>query len=169
LKKPKSIESKFYKYGEGPMIKLSKFLEEGLIEFNLKSKDKDSAINELVELASKSKLVKNADELLKAVMEREELVTTGVGYGVAFPHAKTRSVKGVVIAFGRSKKGLDFEAMDKKPVFLFFLIAAPEDAIGAHLNVMAELSFLMKSEENRQKLIDAKNFEDILDVLGPST
>lgn len=151
------------------MIKLSRFLEEDLIEFNLNAKDKNGVIEELVTLASKSKLVKNSDDLLKAVKDREELVTTGVGYGVAFPHAKTRSVKGIVIAFGRSEAGVDFEAMDKKPVYLFFLIAAPEDAIGAHLNVMAELSFLMKSEENRQKLVEARTHEDILDVLGPRT
>jgi fructose-specific phosphotransferase system IIA component len=151
------------------MIKLSRFLEEDLIEFNLNAKDKIGVIEELVTLASKSKLVKNSDDLLKAVKDREELVTTGVGYGVAFPHAKTRSVKGIVIAFGRSEAGVDFEAMDKKSVYLFFLIAAPEDAIGAHLNVMAELSFLMKSEENRQKLVEARTYEDILDVLGPRT
>ncbi|MBD3233958.1 MAG: PTS fructose transporter subunit IIA [candidate division Zixibacteria bacterium] len=149
------------------MIKLAKFLEEELVEFNLKSKDKDSVIKELVGLASRSKLVKDEDQLLKAVIEREELVTTGVGYGVAFPHAKTRSVRGIVIAFGKSIDGIDFVAMDKKPVNLFFLIAAPEDAIGAHLNVMAELSFLMKSEENRQKLIEAKGFDDVIKVLSP--
>ncbi len=147
------------------MIKLSKFLEEDLVEFDLKSKDKDSVIDELVELASKSKLVKDPQELLRAVKEREELVTTGVGYGVAFPHAKTKSVKGIVIAFGRSKGGINFDAMDKRPVQLFFLIAAPEDAIGAHLNVMAELSFLMKSEGNREKLLEAKRYEDVIEVL----
>ncbi|MBD3169607.1 MAG: PTS fructose transporter subunit IIA [candidate division Zixibacteria bacterium] len=147
------------------MIKLSKFLEENLIEFNLKSNNKNDVIKELVEMASQSKLVKDKDELLRAVNEREELVTTGVGYGVAFPHAKTRSVRGIVIAFGKSDEGIDFEAMDKKPVHLFFLIAAPEDAIGAHLNVMAELSFLMKSEENRDRLMEARNYDDVLDVL----
>jgi mannitol/fructose-specific phosphotransferase system IIA component (Ntr-type) len=98
-------------------------------------------------------------------MEREKLVTTGVGYGVAFPHAKTRSVRGIVIAFGRSKEGIDFEAMDKRPVQLFFLIAAPEEAIGAHLNVMAKLSHLMKSQENRDRLLEAKGWEEVAEVL----
>jgi mannitol/fructose-specific phosphotransferase system IIA component (Ntr-type) len=103
--------------------------------------------------------------LLKDVLEREKLVTTGVGYGVAFPHAKTRSVRGIVIAFGRSKQGIDFDAMDKKPVQLFFLIAAPEDAIGAHLNVMARLSYIMKSEGNREKLLDIKSAKELLEML----
>ncbi|MDP2960866.1 MAG: PTS sugar transporter subunit IIA, partial [candidate division Zixibacteria bacterium] len=114
-------------------MKLSKFCAEDLIVFDLKGKTKNEVIEELVNLTSKSKLVKDKEEVLKAVLEREKLVTTGVGYGVAFPHAKTKAVKGIVIAFGRSKAGIDFEAMDKKPAYLFFLIVAPEDAIGAHL------------------------------------
>ena len=105
-------------------MKLSKFTSEELIVFDLKGKDKKSVIEELVELASKSKLVRDKDELMKDIFERENLVTTGVGYGVAFPHAKTKAVKGIVIAFGRSADGIDFEAMDRKPVNLFFLIAA---------------------------------------------
>jgi mannitol/fructose-specific phosphotransferase system IIA component (Ntr-type) len=118
-----------------------------------------------VDLASNSKLVKDAGQFLKDILEREKLVTTGVGYGVAFPHAKSRAVRGIIIAFGRSKKGIDFESMDKKPVYLFFLIAAPEDAIGAHLNVMARLSFLMKSEKNREKLAKIKSPKELLEVL----
>jgi mannitol/fructose-specific phosphotransferase system IIA component (Ntr-type) len=151
--KPKSIDG-------GLMIKLSKFCEDDVISFNLKGETK-----ELVEIGSRSKMVKNKEELLKAVLEREKLVTTGVGYGIAFPHAKTRAVKGIVIAFGRKNEGVDFDAMDRKSVYLFFLIAAPEDAIGAHLNVMAKLSYLMKSEKNRQRLMKAKYKEDLIEVL----
>jgi fructose-specific phosphotransferase system IIA component len=147
------------------MIKLSRFCDENVISFNLKGESKKDVIEELVELAANSEMVKNKDELLKAVVDREKLVTTGVGYGIAFPHAKTRAVKGIVIAFGRKNEGLDFDAMDRQPVNLFFLIAAPEDAIGAHLNVMAKLSFLMKSEKNREKLMKAKYKEDLIEVL----
>lgn len=146
-------------------MKLSKFCDENLITFNLKSTTKAGVIEELVELAAGSTMIKNRDELLNDVRERENLVTTGVGYGVAFPHAKTRSAKGIVIAFGRSAKGIDFEAMDHRPVNLFFLIAAPEDAVGAHLNVMARLSFLMKSEENRQRLMQVSSPGDVLSLI----
>jgi len=156
--KPKSIDG-------GLMIKLSKFCEDDVISFNLKGETKEDIISELVEIGARSKMVKNKEELLKAVLDREKLVTTGVGYGIAFPHAKTRAVKGIVIAFGRKNEGVDFDAMDRKPVYLFFLIAAPEDAIGAHLNVMAKLSYLMKSEKNRQKLMKAKYKEDLIEVL----
>ena len=146
-------------------MKLSKFCDESLVKFQLKAKTKDDVIEELVNLVSNSTMVKDRDQLLTDVRERENLVTTGVGYGVAFPHAKTKSVKGIVIAFGRSEAGVEFDAMDHRPVNLFFLIAAPEDAIGAHLNVMARLSYLMKSEKNREKLLQASSPGDVLALI----
>ncbi|MCI0330399.1 MAG: PTS sugar transporter subunit IIA [candidate division Zixibacteria bacterium] len=146
-------------------MKLSKFCGEELISLELKAKNKEEAMQELVALAARSKLVRDEKELLSAVLEREKLVTTGVGYGVGFPHAKTKATRGVVIAFGRSKEGIEFEAMDKKPVHLFFLIAAPEDAIGAHLNVMAQLSFIMKDEKNRKRFMDVKSPGEVLEAL----
>jgi fructose PTS system EIIBC or EIIC component len=146
-------------------MKLSKFCDEKLVTFDLKATTKDDVIEELVDIASASPLVKDRDELLRDIIHRENMVTTGIGYGVAFPHAKTKATKGIVIAFGRSQQGIDFDAMDKKPVHVFFLIAAPEDAIGAHLNVMARLSYIMKSEENRQKLMNVNSPGELLTIL----
>ncbi|MEW5701721.1 MAG: PTS sugar transporter subunit IIA [Candidatus Zixiibacteriota bacterium] len=146
-------------------MKLSKFCEEDSMSFDLSGQGKAEIITELVDMAARSSMVRDKDELLAAVLEREKLVTTGVGYGVAFPHAKTRAVKGIIIVFGRSEVGVDFEAMDKKPVHLFFLIAAPEDAIGAHLNVMARLSYVMKSEKNRERLMRAKTAGEVMLIL----
>lgn len=146
-------------------MKLSKFCDENLITFDLKSTDKNSVIEELVDIASGSTLVKDRDQLLADIYHREQMVTTGIGYGVAFPHAKTKATKGIVIAFGRHNAGIDFDAMDKKPVNVFFLIAAPEDAIGAHLNVMARLSYIMKSEENRKELMNVNSPGELLAIL----
>jgi len=146
-------------------MKLSKFCDEKLVTFELRAKTKDEVIEELVELAAASPLVKDHDELLRDIIHRENMVTTGIGYGVAFPHAKTKATKGIVIAFGRSHKGIDFDAMDKKPVHVFFLIAAPEDAIGQHLNVMARLAYIMKSEDNRQKLMTVTSPGELLSIL----
>lgn len=146
-------------------MKLSKFCDENLIVFNLKARTKDEVIEELVNVAAGSNMIKDRDELLADIRERENLVTTGVGYGVAFPHAKTKSAKGIVITFGVSRDGIEFDAMDHKPVHLFFLIAAPEDAVGAHLNVMARLSYLMKSEDNREKLLAANSPGDVLALM----
>ena len=148
---------------------MSKFCDESLIQFDLKATAKKEAIEELVDLASRSSMIKDRDTLLRDILAREELVTTGVGYGVAFPHAKTGSTKGIVIAFGRSDKGIDFEAMDHQPVHLLFLIAAPEDAVGAHLNVMSSLSFMMRSEDNRSKLKKAGSPGDVLALMDSLT
>ncbi|MDH4157176.1 MAG: PTS sugar transporter subunit IIA [candidate division Zixibacteria bacterium] len=146
-------------------MKLSKFCDESLVVFDLKAQTKDEVIEELVGLVAGSNMVTDHESLLRDIKQREDLVTTGVGYGVAFPHAKTKAVKGIVIAFGRSLKGINFDAMDRQPVHLFFLIAAPEDAIGAHLNVMARLSYLMKSEENRQRLLSVTSPGDVLTLI----
>ncbi len=150
-------------------MKLSKFCDENLISFDLKSKSKREVMEELVGLAARSNMIKDRQELLEDILAREELVTTGVGYGVAFPHAKTGAAKSIVIAFGRSEKGIEFEAMDHQPVQLFFLIAAPEDAVGAHLNVMSSLSFMMRSEDNRAKLKKAGSPGDILALMDSLT
>ena len=146
-------------------MKLSKVCDESLIVFDLKAQTKDEVIDELVGLVAGSNMVTDNEALLRDIKQREDLVTTGVGYGVAFPHAKTKAVKGIVIAFGRSPKGINFDAMDRQSVHLFFLIAAPEDAIGAHLNVMARLSYLMKSEENRQRLLSVTSPGDVLTLI----
>ena len=114
-------------------MKLSKFCDETLVEFALEGTTKDAVIEELVELVSKSNMVTDSKALLADIKERENLVTTGVGYGVAFPHAKTKAVKGIVIAFGRSEAGIDFDAMDHKPVHLFYLIAAIGEGRGMGL------------------------------------
>ena len=146
-------------------MKLSKFCDETLVTFAIGATEKKDVIEELVDLVATSNMVKDRDQLARDIHEREELVTTGIGYGVAFPHAKTRSVKGIVIAFGRSDRGVDFDAIDHQPVHLFFLIAAPEDAIGAHLNVMARLSFLMKSEENRRRLLQVTSPGEVMELI----
>lgn len=86
-------------------MKLSKFCEEHLINFNLQGKTKSEVIEELVELASQSKLVKDKEELLKDIITRENLVTTGVGYGVAFPHAKTKATRALSLLSGARTRG----------------------------------------------------------------
>ena len=95
-------------------MKLSKFCDESLIVFDLKAQTKDEVIDELVGLVAGSNMVTDNEALLRDIKQREDLVTTGVGYGVAFPHAKTKAVKGIVIAFGRSPKGINFDAMDRQ-------------------------------------------------------
>jgi PTS system nitrogen regulatory IIA component len=88
-------------------------------------------------------------------MERERLGTTGIGDGVAIPHGKVKGINRPIISFGRSKEGLDFESMDGQPTYLFFLLVAPENSSGIHLQVLAKLAKILKSSSFRRRLIRA--------------
>lgn len=148
-------------------MKLSSFTNAKLIDLDLPATDKDSVIASMVGILSRSPNLTNKDQFLRDVLAREELVTTGVGYGVAFPHAKSESVKSVVFAFGRVRDGVDFGALDGEPVRLIFLIGAPkhQEPPRVYLNLMARLSFLMRDEENRALLLEADSVEEVARLL----
>lgn len=137
------------------MIKIAELLREDLIILNLKSKDKKKVIQELVDAVVKVENVKDRADFLRTIMEREELESTGIGMGVAIPHCRTDAVNKIVIAFGRSVAGIDFESIDGKPAHLIFLIAAPEEEREQYIKVLAHLSRLLRREEFRRALMEA--------------
>jgi len=98
-------------------------------------------------------------------MEREELGSTGVGQGIAIPHSKTKGVKELIGAFGVSKQGVEFEALDGEPVHIFFLLLAPEGAAGLMLKALARVSNFLKNKYYRKKILDAKSTEEIIQIL----
>jgi len=147
-------------------MNLSIFCGTNLIELDLSSTNRDDVLEELVALlANSDKVSDNTDAILKAIREREELASTGLGFGVALPHARAKGVKGMVIAFGRSEEGIDFHSLDKKPVHLFFAIVVPDTAINTHLTALGKLSYLLKDQENRQLLLDATFPQEVLDFM----
>jgi fructose-specific phosphotransferase system IIA component len=148
-------------------MKLSAFTSPKLLDLELTARSKDEALSQMAELISRSPNVADGARFLTDVLEREKLVTTGVGYGVAFPHAKSEVVKSVVFAFARTVSDVDFDALDSNPVRLIFLIAAPREAepSGVYLNLMARLSFLMKGEANRSALLEAGSPKDVFEIL----
>jgi fructose-specific phosphotransferase system IIA component len=148
-------------------MKISSFTSGRMIDLGLPAGDKEAVIRSMVGILSRSPNLTNREEFLRDVLAREELVTTGVGYGVAFPHAKSEAVKSVVFAFGRTEEGVDFGALDGEPVRLIFLIGAPkhQEPSRIYLNLMARLSFLMKDEENRRLLLDAGSVDEVTRLL----
>ncbi len=144
---------------------LSIFCGTNIIELDLKSTSQEEVLNELSELLANSDRIQDAEQVLKALKEREELASTGIGFGVALPHARSKGAKGMVIAFGRSEEGIDFRSLDKRPVYLFFAIVVPETAVNTHLTALAKLSLLLKDEENRQVLMDATFPQEVLDFM----
>lgn len=104
-------------------------------------------------------------DLLKILQERERLGSTGIGDGVAIPHAKLRGAGELVMAFGRSHGGVDFNALDGRPAHLFFLLVAPDDAIGIHLKMLARISRILKDPAVRKELLDAPDSAAIYTIL----
>jgi len=144
-------------------MKISEHISEKTIKMDLVSKKKDDVIVELVDLVMQSEEITDRERILKAVIEREKLCSTGFEHGVAIPHPRQGQpgiVNNLVTAFGRSKGGIDFEALDGEPVYLFFLLAAPSDQ--EHLRALARLSRMLKDEGFRSKLLSAKAPGDVL-------
>jgi mannitol/fructose-specific phosphotransferase system IIA component (Ntr-type) len=148
-------------------MNLSAFTRPGLVDLAVPAGEKSEVISSLVRLLASTRDITDGELLLRDVLAREELVTTGVGYGVAFPHAKSDAARKVVFAFGRTVSGVDFEALDSQPVRLIFVIGAPREAEPSrvYLNLMARLSFLMKDEGNRGALLAAECAEDVFRIL----
>ena len=103
--------------------------------------------------------------MVNVLLERESLGSTGVGNGIAIPHTKTDLVKKITIAFGKSEKGIDFDSLDKKPVYLVFLIIAPEEAHETYLRVLARISRLLHEEKIRNGLRHAQSPRQVINLI----
>lgn len=146
-------------------VNLLDFLPEGAILLDLKGQNKKEILKEMVQILSGAHQVKNSNGILDALLEREELGSTGIGQGIAIPHGKSESVGKVVAALGFSKKGIDFDALDGEPVYLFFMLVAPPNAAGIHLKILAKISRLLKDKFFRQALREAKTPEETLKLI----
>jgi fructose-specific phosphotransferase system IIA component len=147
-------------------VKISDFVDAKAVKLELEAKDKEGVLRELVALVAETGKISDELAILKAVRERENLCSTGFENGAAIPHPRQghpEIVKELVAAFGRSGAGVDFEALDEKPVHLFFLLCAPTDS--EHLRALAKLSRFLKKETVRKKLLDAKTKDDLLNVI----
>ena len=132
---------------------------------NAEPKNKEEAINILVDMLSRTDCICDAKRFKNAVFERESKGSTGLGEGVAIPHAKSAGVVKPGLAAMVSKEGVDFDSLDGKKAFLFFLIASPHQASDAHIDVLARLSSLLIDDNFRKSLIEAKSKEEFLDLI----
>ena len=147
-------------------LKLAQFCGFDLIKLELESSTKAEVLRELSELLAKSPNVEDAESTYEALLEREDLASTGMGLGVAVPHGRSPKCTGLTIAFGRSEKGIEFGSFDGQPVHLFFAILVPITAIHLHLQILASLSLMLQDEENRQLLKEAEFPQEILNFLN---
>lgn len=146
---------------------MNTIINESLIDLSLAAGDKKSAITQLAQQIHKDERLNDFDTYLEEVFRREELSTTGIGFGVGIPHGKTDAVKVPTVAFGRSTDGIEWESLDEKPVHMVFLIAVPEAAASnAHLKILAALSRRLMKEDFRQELMESKDEASLLGQLN---
>jgi fructose-specific phosphotransferase system IIA component len=138
------------------MIDFEKMIDESRI-VDLQATNKEDALRELVDVLATSPDVTDRDELLHAIFEREKVISTGVGIEVALPHVKIPSVKNFVIAVGRSHKGIDFESLDEKPVYIVVMIGANDKQAGDFLKVLAKLVLKLKNRGFRKQVMFGKS------------
>ncbi|RLC32522.1 MAG: PTS sugar transporter subunit IIA [Deltaproteobacteria bacterium] len=146
-------------------MKLSEMIKEENIILELKAKDKKGVLEELAGVIARQEPSVDKEALVRVLLEREQLGTTGIGDGVAIPHGKLNGIEHPVISFGRSRKGLDFESMDGQPTFIFFLLVAPDNSSGVHLQVLAKIAKMLKSRPFRDKLMEADSTEAIYQTI----
>lgn len=146
-------------------MQILEFLAVDNIKMVLESKSKKDVIKELVDILVKSGKVKDKKKMLQTLSEREELGSTGIGQGIAIPHGKSDTVSELTAAFGLSREGISFDALDGEAVHIFFLLVAPEGAAGAHLKALARISSLLKDKYFRKSLLSAKTPEEVIKVI----
>ena len=138
-------------------MRLSELLSPARIRVPLRAADKEGVLRELVEMVGNGGL---SDEVLAAILERERQFPTGIGYGVAVPHGKTPALSALVVVAGTTPAPVPYETIDGEPVRLFFLLAGPESAAGAHVKALSRISRLVRQEPVRGRLLGARTPEE---------
>ncbi len=148
-------------------MRIVDYLAPGVIAPSLTAADRSAVLRELVELVGRHEPDLDAEAAFAALIERERLGSTGVGDGVAIPHAKVPGLRRILAAFGRSPDGIDFESIDARPAHLFFAILAPDNSVGAHLSLLARISRVCQTPGEIERLlaaVDATAIRRIIDL-----
>jgi PTS system fructose-specific IIA component/PTS system nitrogen regulatory IIA component len=148
-------------------MKLLDIVVEDAIITDLQATERNEAIAEIIDTMVKAKAVskKHRDEFIDAIIKREERGSTGFGHGVAVPHVKHEAIKKMAVAISISHKGVEFNALDRQPVYSIFLLLSPEDRPEDHLDAMEAIFGSLSQETFRRFLRQARNVDDVLTLL----
>jgi len=142
-------------------------LKESCVIADLKSVTKNEVLKEMASSLKEAGLIPNAEEAVNVILERERLGSTGIGDGIAIPHGKMKGIDHILCAFGRSKEGVDFDAVDGKPVHILFLLLAPEDSAGLHIQMLSRISRILRDPSLRKRLAEQGKQKDLYaDIVG---
>ncbi len=145
-------------------MKILDVLKKKAILADLKAKDKKGVLEELVTPVARIANL-NRDDLIRVLLERERLGSTGIGGGIGIPHGKMKGLDNLVVGFGLSKKGIDFESIDGRLSYIFFLLITPEDSTGLHLKALARISRILKNDLFKENLLKASNRDEIYKII----
>ena len=148
------------------MLNLKELLSRDNILMNLETTTKEGIITEMIDRLVASGRITNRKAALKAIMEREKKMSTGMQNGIAIPHGKTNSVPDLVTALGIKPEGMDFESMDGLPSRIFIMTLSPVNRTGPHVQFLSEISRILENPEIRSRIIQAPDAETILELLG---
>ena len=144
--------------------KISELLSENFI-VDLKSTDKEEVLKELIDVISKNEKITDKKTFEKEIFRREKLMSTGIGYEIAIPHAKHKSIQNFVMAFGRKKEGVEYQSIDDKPVKLIFMIGASDKQDKEYIRLLSRLVLRLKNDEFVQKILNAENSSEIYQII----
>ncbi|MDN3515812.1 MAG: PTS sugar transporter subunit IIA [Candidatus Brocadia sp.] len=148
-------------------MKLTDFIVEDAIIIEIKASGKEAVIREMLYSLKDAQKISNKDveSVIKSLMKREELGSTGIGKGVAVPHTKHDCIKKIIGTIARSTQGVDFNALDGEPVHLFFLLLSPNDSAGSHLAALERISTVIRDNDFRRFMREAKGKDGMIEIL----
>jgi fructose-specific phosphotransferase system IIA component len=147
-------------------MKVSELLKTEFVIPQLKGETKEDVINELIDLFKNDPRVEDIEKIRTAVLEREKVMSTGVGKGFAIPHGKSNAVKEIIGAFGKVSEGIDYDSLDGNPVHLIFLLVGKDNLISTHIKLLSRISRLMNKDDFRHRLIEANSAEEIVKLFN---
>ncbi len=144
-------------------INLIDYISENRITF-LKANTKEGVIEELVRISEEDGKVEDPSVIIDKLLKREEIVSTGIGFGVAIPHVKVAEIAEFFITIGIHKQGVEWGSLDNKPAYLIFMIAGPANQQDKYLRLLAKLTLIIKNQERRKKLMDSATPQEVLNI-----
>jgi PTS system nitrogen regulatory IIA component len=146
-------------------VSISSLLSEELIIPDLEASGRDEVFEELIDRLADRDLLDSPEDALSALRDREEILSTGIGEGLAIPHAKMDSLDEFRAAFARIPDGVDFKSLDGKPAHLVFLLLSPKGEAGRHVRVLARVSRILKNASFRERLLDSETADSIFELI----
>ncbi len=143
---------------------ISSILDESFIAIRIPATSKEQALNAMIDMLGTSPKVRDLERVRAAILEREKLMSTGVGHGFAIPHGKTDALDDIMAAFAITEAPIDFDALDNQPVQLIFMLVGKETHVGTHLKLLSRISRLMNNEAFRKQLLSAQSSAEVLEL-----